>query len=145
MQTCKKSGAHYRASSRSSNRKQHGWVYLGGMVFAALHSLVDFPLLGQQQNWPITVNVNAVNLLATVRDKHDSLISNLTKEDFLLEQDGKPQTITYFAKESDLALMLGLLVDTSVSQRRVLAINTALVTRRTNPTVRSGITRYISP
>lgn len=115
------------------------------MVFAALHSLVDFPLLGQQQNSPITVNVNAVNLLATVRDKDGSLISNLTKEDFLLEQDGKPQTITYFAKESDLALTLGLLVDTSVSQRRVLAINTALVTRRTNPTARSDITRYISP
>lgn len=73
-----------------------------------------------QQTAPITVNVNAVNLLATVRDKHGNIAHNLTKEDFALDQDGKPQTITYFAKESDLPLTLGLLVDTSMSQRRVL-------------------------
>jgi VWFA-related protein len=69
---------------------------------------------------PITVNVSAVNLLATVRDKHGKLINNLAKEDFLLDQDGRPQTISYFAKESDLPLTLGLLVDTSLSQRNVL-------------------------
>ena len=72
------------------------------------------------QQTPIAVNVAAVNLLATVRDKHGKLINNLTKDDFLLDQDGKPQTITYFAKESDLPLTLGLLVDTSLSQRNVL-------------------------
>jgi VWFA-related protein len=66
------------------------------------------------------VNVAAVNLLATVRDKHGNLVRNLSKDDFSLEQDAKPQTITYFAKESDLPLTLGLLVDTSLSQRRVL-------------------------
>jgi VWFA-related protein len=80
---------------------------------------VALPLLSQQTP-PITLNVAAVNLLATVRDKHCNLIRNLGKEDFTLEQDGKPQTITYFAKESDLPLTLGLLVDTSLSQRRVL-------------------------
>jgi VWFA-related protein len=79
--------------------------------------LTDLPLRSQQ---PITVDVNAVNLLATVRDKHGNIIRNLTKDDFALDQDGKPQTITYFAKESDLPLILGLLVDTSMSQRRVL-------------------------
>src|SRR5208282_6109691 len=49
-----------------------------------------------------------------------ALIRNLTKDDFALEQDGHPQTITYFAPDSDLPLTLGLLVDTSMSQRRVL-------------------------
>jgi VWFA-related protein len=73
-----------------------------------------------QQTPPITVNVAAVNLLATVRDKHGNIVRNLAKDDFSLEQDGKPQSITYFAKESDLPLTLGLLVDTSLSQRRVL-------------------------
>ncbi|HET7108958.1 MAG TPA: VWA domain-containing protein [Candidatus Acidoferrum sp.] len=76
------------------------------------------PLLSQQS--PITVNVSAVNLLATVRDKHGNLLRNLTKDDFSLDQDAKPQSITYFAKDSDLPLTLGLLVDTSLSQRRVL-------------------------
>jgi VWFA-related protein len=73
-----------------------------------------------QQSAPITVKVNAVNLLVTVRDKHNALVNNLSKDDFLLEQDAKPQSITYFARESDLPLTLGLLVDTSLSQRRVL-------------------------
>jgi VWFA-related protein len=76
--------------------------------------------LPSQQTPPIALHVAAVNLLATVRDKHGNLIRNLGKEDFTLEQDGKPQTIAYFAKESDLPLTLGLLVDTSLSQRRVL-------------------------
>src|SRR5208282_3586324 len=49
-----------------------------------------------------------------------ALIRNLTKDDFALEQDGHPQTITYFAPDSDLPLTLGLLVDTSMSQRRLL-------------------------
>jgi VWFA-related protein len=80
--------------------------------------LAALPLPSQQS--PITVNVAAVNLLATVRDKHGNLVRNLSKDDFSLEQDAKPQTITYFAKESDLPLTLGLLVDTSLSQRRVL-------------------------
>jgi len=81
--------------------------------------LSALPLFTQQIP-PITVNVAAVNLLATVRDKHGSIVRNLAKDDFSLEQDGKPQSITYFAKESDLPLTLGLLVDTSLSQRRVL-------------------------
>jgi VWFA-related protein len=81
--------------------------------------LIDLPARSQQSA-PITLDVNAVNLLATVRDKHGDIIRNLTKDDFTLEQDGKPQTITYFAKESDLPLTLGVLVDTSMSQRRVL-------------------------
>ena len=73
-----------------------------------------------QQTPPITINVAAVNLLATVRDKRGNIVRNLAIDDFSLEQDGKPQSITYFAKESDLPLTLGLLIDTSLSQRRVL-------------------------
>jgi VWFA-related protein len=90
------------------------------LFFVALAFVSQLPLFGQQTAPPITVSVNAVNLLASVRDKHGAIVHNLTKDDFALEQDGKPQTITYFAKESDLPLTLGLLVDTSMSQRRVL-------------------------
>jgi VWFA-related protein len=90
------------------------------VLLTAIVGILTAVPLSSQQNPPITVNVNAVNLLATVRDKHGAIVHNLTKDDFLLYQDGKPQTITYFAKESDLPLTLGLLVDTSMSQRRVL-------------------------
>ena len=76
---------------------------------------------GQQQQPPqINVTVKVVKVLATVRDKHGQIVSNLGKDDFVLEEDGRPQTITYFTRETDLPLTLGLLVDTSESQRRVL-------------------------
>jgi VWFA-related protein len=89
------------------------------LTFSLSLLLSTLPLLSQQTS-PITLNVAAVNLLATVRDKHGNIVRNLSKDDFTLQQDGKPQTITYFAKESNLPLTLGLLVDTSLSQRRVL-------------------------
>lgn len=68
----------------------------------------------------LKVDVKVVNVLATVRDKDGHIVSNLGKDDFILEEDGRPQTITYFSKDTDLPLTLGLLVDTSESQRRVL-------------------------
>ncbi len=68
----------------------------------------------------IAVEVKTVSVLATVRDKHGKIISNLTKDDFQLDEDGRPQTINYFAHESDLPLRLGLLIDTSLSQRKVI-------------------------
>ncbi len=79
----------------------------------------DLPLRAQETP-TFSSNVKVVNVLATVRDKHGQIVSNLTKDDFKLEEDGRPQTIRYFAKETDLPLTLGLLVDTSMSQRRVL-------------------------
>jgi VWFA-related protein len=108
-----------KVQSRSAIQNQPGLSWLSLLFFGVLLVLADLPV-HSQQSAPITLNVNAVNLLATVRDKHGDIVRNLTKDDFALEQDGKPQTITYFAKESDLPLTLGLLVDTSMSQRRVL-------------------------
>jgi VWFA-related protein len=68
----------------------------------------------------MSVQVKVVNVLATVRDKHGKIVNGLTRDDFILSEDGRPQTIKYFARETDLPLTLGLLVDTSLSQRRVL-------------------------
>ncbi|MGD0697203.1 MAG: VWA domain-containing protein [Terriglobia bacterium] len=98
------------------------------LLFLAVVCLLPAgPLLRSQQPPPqpsqpptITANVNVVNVLATVRNKHGEIIRNLTKDDFLMDEDGRPQTISYFAHETDLPLTLGLLVDTSMSQRRVL-------------------------
>ncbi len=68
-----------------------------------------------------SANVQVVNLFATVRDAQGRVVNNLTKDDFTLEEDGRPQVIRYFSKESGLPLTLGLLVDTSISQKKVLA------------------------
>ena len=73
---------------------------------------------GQQPSF--STDVKVVNVIATVRNKQGQIIHNLNKDDFTLEEDARPQTIRYFSRETDLPLTLGLLVDTSMSQRRVL-------------------------
>jgi VWFA-related protein len=65
-------------------------------------------------------NVNVVNIFYNVKDKHGALIPNLTRADFEVLEDGKPQTIKYFASESNQPLTLGIMIDSSVSQSRVL-------------------------
>ncbi|HWY56648.1 MAG TPA: VWA domain-containing protein [Terriglobales bacterium] len=68
----------------------------------------------------LKVNVNVVQLFFNVKDKRGALIPNLTKNDFQILEDGKPQAIKYFAAESNLPLTLGILIDSSGSQARVL-------------------------
>jgi VWFA-related protein len=77
----------------------------------------------QDQDQPaatLQVNVNVVQLFFNVKDKKGALIPGLKKEDFHILEDGKPQTIKYFAAESNLPLTLGILIDSSGSQARVL-------------------------
>ena len=72
------------------------------------------------QGPPITAHVKVVNVLATVRDKKGGIVRGLDRDDFELKEDDRPQKIRYFSHETDLPLSLGMLVDTSFSQRRVL-------------------------
>jgi len=64
--------------------------------------------------------VNVVNVFANVHNSKNEIVKDLKQEDFTIEEDGRPQVIKYFARETDLPLTLGLMVDTSGSQRRVL-------------------------
>src|SRR5580692_98205 len=78
---------------------------------------------GGQQEQPtetLKVNVNVVQLFFNVKDKHGMLIPNLTKDDFSIFEDQQPQTIKYFNAESNLPLTLGIMIDSSGSQRNVL-------------------------
>jgi VWFA-related protein len=70
----------------------------------------------------IRVQANVVNVLAAVHDKRGGLISNLSKDDFTLAEDGRPQEIKYFTRETDVPLTIGLLVDVSASQRNLIEI-----------------------
>ena len=71
---------------------------------------------------PIKVDVNVVNVLASVHDKKGALINSLQKDDFTLLEDGQQQTIKYFTKETDLPLTIGMLVDVSGSQANLIDI-----------------------
>jgi VWFA-related protein len=65
----------------------------------------------------IVVEVNRVDMLFTVTDKKGRFVTNLTKDDFEVIENKKPQVIQEFAAESDLPLRLGILIDTSNSIR----------------------------
>ncbi len=65
-------------------------------------------------------SVNVISLLVTVRDKSGRFVNDLTQGNFTAFEDGHPQTITYFSRQYDLPLTLGLLIDTSGSQVDVL-------------------------
>ena len=124
--------------------KFHSKLCLAAGVFAlALFTLVTIlPLSAAGQNSPasaatspaansnaqaqdqsvetLKVNVEVVQLFFNVKDKHGALIPGLNKDNFDLFEDGRPQTIKYFKAETDLPLTLGILLDTSGSQMRVL-------------------------
>lgn len=74
----------------------------------------------QEPTTTLKINVNVVQLFFNVKDKHGTLIPNLTKNDFEIAEDGKPQTIKYFTPESNLPLTLGMMIDSSGSQRNVI-------------------------
>jgi VWFA-related protein len=74
----------------------------------------------QEPTETLKVNVNVVQLFFNVKDKHGALIPNLTKNDFDVAEDAKPQTIKYFTAETNLPLTLGIMIDASGSQRNVI-------------------------
>lgn len=76
--------------------------------------------IADEKNATFTAGVRVVNVFATVRDSKGKIVRNLTQGDFILEENGTAQTIRYFSQESGLPLTLGLLIDTSMSQMRVL-------------------------
>jgi len=66
--------------------------------------LIALACEGDSQDARFSSDVKVVALQATVRDQSGAIVGNLTKDDFRLEEDGRPQTIQYFSRESDLPL-----------------------------------------
>src|SRR6266702_119171 len=96
--------------------------YCTGMRILTLTTLTLVGVLLAQEPTTIKVDVDVVNILTSVRDKKGALIPTLGKDDFTILEDGKPQPIKYFTKETDLPLTIGLLVDVSGSQRNLIDI-----------------------
>jgi Ca-activated chloride channel homolog len=80
------------------------------------------PASSAQDNSTFKVNVKLVNVFVTVTDEHGAPVAGLTKDDFALEEDGKPQTIAVFDKESALPLSIVMDIDTSLSTRKDLTL-----------------------
>jgi Ca-activated chloride channel family protein len=73
----------------------------------------------------VKVDVKLVNVFVTVTDAHGSPVGGLTKENFVLFEDGGEQKISVFDKESALPLSIALAIDTSLSTRRDLPLEQA--------------------
>jgi VWFA-related protein len=74
----------------------------------------------QGQTPTIKAEVNLVNLFATVRDKNKRVVTDLKEDNFKIFEDGHEEKIAFFAKEMNLPITLGLLLDTSGSEQYML-------------------------
>src|SRR3954452_7788503 len=96
---------------------------LGGLSFAQSGAESSKSPSQDSQDATIRVDVDLVNILFTVKAKKGgALIPNLEKNNFTIYEDGKQQTIQRFSRETDLPLTLGLLVDVSASQERLIDV-----------------------
>jgi VWFA-related protein len=91
-----------------------GLIFTGFLPLASTLAIAQ-PSPTDQPSATLKIQANEVVLPVTVRDKHGALVSTLQKTDFTLTEDGRPQTIKSFSRETDLPFRLGLLVDTSRS------------------------------
>jgi VWFA-related protein len=101
--------------------------------------VMAIPAMVWAQDVPtLSTNVNLVTVLATVHDHNGRIVNNLGPDDFVLQEDGIPQKIRYFSRESDLPLTVGILVDTSRSQRGVLQQESMASSTFLNQVLREG-------
>jgi len=82
--------------------------------------------------------VYLVNVTLTATDKKNRPVIMLTKDDLNVFEDGKPQSVQYFSRETDLALRIGILIDTSNSIRDRLHFEEQAATDFLSDTIRRG-------
>jgi Ca-activated chloride channel family protein len=93
-----------------------------------LAGLILVPLLvlsGWATQQSLRVDVRLVNVSATVTDPGGRYIPGLTKDDFVLEEDGVPQAIAHFSQDENIPVSVGIIFDTSGSMQNKL--RTAIV------------------
>jgi VWFA-related protein len=73
-----------------------------------------------QAQGPLQVQTNVVNVFATVRNKHHGVVTDLTKDDFRVTEDGVEQKVEFFQKQVNMPIRLGMLINTSASMDRMI-------------------------
>ena len=108
----------YRKMERNKKTRMRSLAWTAALLLAV-------PALpqGQQrtsQEPTIKAEVNLVNLFATVRDKNKRIVTDMKQDDFKVFEDGHEEKISFFSKEMQLPITLGLLLDTSGSEMYML-------------------------
>ena len=105
---------------------------------AALPACAQIELNPPKPALAITVDVDLVNLLCSVRDQRGAYVKGLNKEDFEIRQDGKRQAITHFAREVDSPITVALLLDVSASVAGIIGTEKAAAARFFDEVLRPG-------
>ncbi|HLH37110.1 MAG TPA: VWA domain-containing protein [Alloacidobacterium sp.] len=92
------------------------------MKFLPIFALLAWSLVQAQTTPPIKVDVKLVNVFVNVTDASGAPVGGLTKDDFTIAEDGHPQKIAVFERQSEMPLSLVLAIDTSGSVNKDLAI-----------------------
>jgi Ca-activated chloride channel family protein len=79
------------------------------------------PLTFSAQEATFHVDVRLVNIFVNVTDRNGAIVGGLTREDFAVTEDNRPQQISVFERQSELPLNLTLAIDTSGSVRKDLS------------------------
>jgi Ca-activated chloride channel family protein len=121
-------------------------------VFLLAAAALAAPALAQEKAEPpvFSAGTDVVNVTLTVRDPQGHFVSDLTREDFAVQEDGRPQAVHVFARavqpghDETLALDLGLLLDTSESMLKMLKLSQQAAVRflQSIPRARNLITIF---
>ena len=87
----------------------------GAVLIGAIMSLASSCLFAQQPDKPLRLDVKLVTLFVNVTDQTGAIVGGLTREDFAVTEDNRPQKIAVFEKQSEMPLRLMLAIDTSSS------------------------------
>ena len=99
-----------------------GWAQLAPSPDAAPVSTAPSPAPDETPVATFKQSVNLVDMFFTVKDKGGNLVPHLTRNECTVLEDKVPQTLKSFVAETDQPLTLGILLDTSGSQQRVLPL-----------------------
>ena len=99
-----------------------GWAQLAPSPDAPPVSTAPPPPPDSRSVATFKLEVNLVNLFFSVKDKNGELVPHLTKDDCSVSEDKVPQTLKNFVAETNQPLTLGIMLDTSGSQYRVLPL-----------------------
>ncbi len=120
-------------------------LFLLGNLFVSFRLTADGPAPQESgaQNPPqaeqtLRVQVNLVNLFATVRDSHHAIINNLTKDDFRIFENDQEQKVAIFSRTTTMPITLGLMVDTSGSQQNLLLLEQEAASNFLHRVLRKG-------
>jgi Ca-activated chloride channel family protein len=100
---------------------------MGNPLYIAL--ALSLPLVPASGQATVRVDVELVNVVATVTDSEGQYVTGLAPGDFIVEDAGIPQSIAHFSQDNDIPISLGIVLDTSASMLRRIQTALAAVER----------------